>query len=96
MERSRRESESEADNASITTSEKDDSTNAWLMSELTQSSVMNTTHQWLFLVTSLENTVEVWYKKLLNWDYDYCWFAFDGETLVGWVECHSVMDNAGG
>jgi len=75
---------------------KDDSTNARLMSEL--HSIVCDEYNALMansLVTSLENTVEVWYKTVLNWDYDYCWFAFDGETLVGWVECHSVMDNAG-
>ena len=75
---------------------KDDSTNAQLMSEL--HSIVCDEYNALMansLVTSLENTVEVWYKTLLNWDYDYCWFAFDGETLVGWVECHSVRDNAG-
>ena len=47
------------------------------------------------IVSSYEETVNVWYKTIFPWDNDYAWFLFDGDILVGWLECWGVRDNTG-
>ena len=42
------------------------------------------------VVSSYEETVNVWYKTIFPWDNDYAWFLFDGDILVGWLECWGV------
>lgn len=47
------------------------------------------------IVSEYEETVNYWYKTLVNFEKELQWFAYlDGE-IIGWVECWNMSDNTG-